>query len=781
MAYTLTTAMALGFFAVSDINLTTAWASASDWDNSGAAVTAEGSTITVNDNYVMVEGNNATDAETISITAGKTLTVKQGVTLTGPLTLAIGTANAANLQYNNDTIKATTISGTGKIKGAKIDKVTTLTIKEATLEGVTILDDAAIGNSTTDGTTTILKDCKVNNEKILTIANDADNVLKLDGTLTGDGATGATIAGGNAGPKLSGSAVVSGKVKLTANINASALTLSGTVTCDNTALVLTGVMTAKDLTMLGGVYTGSNATVTVKAAGDKNDEKKFTVPVKETVEYGVATTSNYDASTTIPLSTANYAVDLSNVSGIDSGIIEALKSKVDNLLKEENAGTAGDKCSVGRTGTTTFKPGDYTGADNLNVSWTVAKKDLSNAQINGLSKLGLTSAITAASDVASACPSIIPDGFVSIELKAKQASITPGTTTLFNATDFSNNVYNASGPTLNCTLVYKDINGRLIQESLTTANYELLPTTPVTTAGEHTLKVTATSNNANFKGSFTIPYTIVDYIATNSPNYDGTAKTPTLSASVDSTGGYSKDGTTWTDTAPSYVEAGDYSFKIKENGEVKTAMFTIKPAEVAATWNPSSGTYTYDGAVRAPKVTSVANSGIPGNILAAFDTNDITYDYYKLGANDTKKKVDKCVDAGEYEVKATLGTKNKNFKLSAATVEKEFTITKKTATIINGDNVVAFYDGKSHSIEPLKIEAPDNSYVVKYGLEQGEETSLTAPTFKEEGTHKIYYKVEKDADYEANDSEVINIDLDGTLPSGYITLTIKPALTIELV
>ena len=126
---------------------------------------------------------------------------------------------------------------------------------------------------------------------------------------------------------------------------------------------------------------------------------------------------------------------------------------------------------------------------------------------------------------------------------------------------------------------------------------------------------------------------------------------------------------------------------------------------------------------------------------AAFGTPTISY--YKDGV-----EVDRCVDAGEYEARVTVG---------GATAIKRITIHKRTALVYaikQAENLK--YDGSSHEL----IEYGYNiGGELQYKLEGGE-YSTDIPTAVDAGEYVVYYKAFGNSNYEDSEEKFLQITIE---------------------
>jgi len=863
MAYTLTTAMMTGFFAVSNINLTTAWANdVTEWPSS--AVSAGGDTYT-GENVIISDSNgNLTTAiasntltlgagVTVTIPSGKTLTLASGKTIVGGTS---GCAISGGAVLSNSGITGGTITGSGIISG--------LALNGGTITGATLANVTIGGN----GVTTTLKDCKAKDEasNAITVAEGGSagqtNVAKIIGTFetgtnnvtklsqtsgSGDGKfdfNNATVSGKILGdtsntPLITGSMKakgiqLSGKVASTssdeclitlqdenssvdchsdgsganglanltfgvANNFTDKFDIEYTVNDDTTEVSLFNVANADKFAKLmtdgkikatntdtdhreaTGRYafiksnvlvsnvlpfefdkSGRKVTATCRAKGCKYDGKSFDLNVRENVSYAVRTQNTVGVGMVLTASAES-------VKDNDKNLWTAFLTK--------NYREAFSASSYSGTGSAKF---GLSGTEQATCTYNFVKKDISNAVINGLAANGITSFTSTSADhnYNAKVAKNLPDGFVSIELTANGTGITK---TNDGGNSESSAFYGAMSqvgrtttfseePTV--TVVYKTEEGALAvldMQAITGANSAV--TLPDAT-GTGTQSYTLTGAGDKFTGSTVIKYKKVDQ-SVDLGAYTGSA--------IEVTGingsnlEYSTDGTNFSDEAPSFTDAGDYEvyYRTSGNSDVHIALCTITPATVTATWS-TPASYSYDGTAKTRKIVSVSGGNLSQANLDKFDTSSVKYAYTKAS-----KSVESCVNQGEYTITATLTNSNKNYQLSSNITT--MTINASEA-VVTAKNATAYYDGKPHSIDKVTINAPEGSYKVLYGTTAGDCDSTIIPSFTEEGTYKVYYKiVEPTTAYEGEDAGNVTFADVTALTNGrsYVTLTVKPALTVK--
>ena len=739
MAYTLTTAMMTGFFAVSNINLTTAWAAVIAASNNVYTLTANDNTITgieLGADTTIITGNSTNAAEiatsALTIPAGKILHIKT----------AAGEADVCTITAGSDAVTLGV--------GTKINKsgISDGTVTNGTITGGT-LSDVTLSHETNGKV--VIKNCKVAAGNGIKLTATADKTVTVEGSLEGlvnDSYVG-TLEG--TGTFNFDNATVSGNLVgddtavpiVKGNIKASGLTLGGKVDVGSNAVITlkdgvnvldatTAANNFSKLTLVRGAnFSGTTCKATIKIAdvssasaklfkyssadeanfvdgmlkgnivatsthggaspdqldangygahlqggyltyglydfdyaksgqkvdvtcvakGNKYDGTKFSVNVKPEVEVGIA---DIDAQTGTGACTGEFSEVLLSL----SDEAKSVKTNKTGLWAAFQASCKSIACSLQGTGdhssaTPPAVDGGYTVkfyrevsgvADtvDVNLGGTIVKKNISNAVVNGLHANGIDTYNT---NNTAATAALLPDGFASIELGANIASttFTAGTQTAFT----SGTLNSTSSGTPNVYLVYKTEDGKLVYANLDAVKGSAL--TWNTTSGNHTQSVVATSDN--YTGSVSVPYEIVDAIV-DGVTYNGNARP----ASVSGAQSYSVNGTTWTTDAPTFTDAGTYTFNYKlSDGVAKTATFTIKPATVTPVWNINSTgnaiSYDYDGKAKTRSVVGVSgDSSLSQSILDKFDTSAIAYKYYydsDASLSASAKEVKECIDATE--------------------------------------------------------------------------------------------------------------------------------------
>lgn len=838
MAYTLTTAMMTGFFAVSNINLTTAWAATNvtsgvitidDHDVTLAGdITIDGSTSagssTLNESYNLATGNYASitlngSNHKIIVDSGQKITIAQNQT--GALTFTnsskkIDTGDGAGSLVINGPAEITangiTFGTDGNIETGSADNV----ITGAAITGGTVIGAKIAGGTITR---TELANCTLADSVTVTL----DRAV-LTGTITGGGS--AAIINGNAsavGLKLVGQASTSSNATITltegnCEVNHQFPTLTfakGSNFTDKlevtpaasgqngvlfkvsnedtfTDMMKNNKLVVKDATTgnkhANGFYgyvkdntltytllpfefdkSGRKITATCVAKGCIYDGKTFDINVKEKASYAVRDNSS-----------KYVGINLSDAA-------KNIKENAKNLWAafESNYAESRTGVNAASTGTASF---GLSGAVQATGTYTIDKKDISNAEINGLKKHGITSFVAgdSANNSNAKVAKMLPDDFVSIELIGTTTADTISASTAFTGalssvgsitalkgSDVGTKLVGDTTPANNTVfLVYKTEEGALSVVDIGTVAGQAVSFS--STAGTNTVRVTPISSS-NFTGTATITYKVVDE-QVDIGTYNGSAQTPTISNAVR----FSTNGTDFTEDAPSFTDAGEYEvyYKTSIDGDVKTAICTIDPAPVKAVWSATNPSYAYDGSAKTITVTRIDNDGgsLTQNNLNAFNPSGVKYTYKLADGTD----VTSCTNVGEYRVTATLDASNKNFALTSAGNPANLTITPGNAVVTAKDKV-AYCDGKAHTIDKVTINAPEASYKVLYGTVAGSCTSSVIPSFEEEGTYKIYYKVvDPDVTYTGLDAGNVNRNIT-TLTNGrsYVTLTIKPALTVK--
>lgn len=171
LAYTLTTSMALGFFAVSNINLTTAWAAATpttgEW--------SETSYDTIDADLITTGNVSMSNDTTLTIGTNKKVTVGNGYKISGAKALTVATKYTVTLTSSGEIGEKTVLSNDGisggSIKNATIDvsALAATTLNNVTLENVTLT-----GGS---GKLITVHNCKIIN----TAVDNTNTYVDLDG------------------------------------------------------------------------------------------------------------------------------------------------------------------------------------------------------------------------------------------------------------------------------------------------------------------------------------------------------------------------------------------------------------------------------------------------------------------------------------------------------------------------------------------------------------------------------------------------------------------------
>ena len=207
------------------------------------------------------------------------------------------------------------------------------------------------------------------------------------------------------------------------------------------------------------------------------------------------------------------------------------------------------------------------------------------------------------------------------------------------------------------------------------------------------------------------------------------------------------DGTTYAESETAPTDAGSYMVKVDVGGAVLTAPFEILPEEMTdVTFDFDYEQFEYNGAEQSPSIT----------VKSGNKTLEKDVDYTVTG--DTRE-----TSIGEYSI--TITGKG-NYK---GTVTKTWKITKKLINpdLIHSTNNSVTYDGQAHSAT-VSVNGLEDATITYCESENGT-YKPEAPEYTSVGTHKVYYRIEK----EGYETAAGNFDLtirEGT-PSHDIRMT----------
>jgi hypothetical protein len=265
-------------------------------------------------------------------------------------------------------------------------------------------------------------------------------------------------------------------------------------------------------------------------------------------------------------------------------------------------------------------------------------------------------------------------------------------------------------------------------------------------AGTYAITVTPTEGeNPNYTvisnegGTFTISQaTLSDDITVKtagSADYDGTPHAAVIAPSASELPGgvtiqYKVGEEEWTTEVPSFTDAGTYTIQWKtvSNNYVEkgsSVVFTITPIDLTGVVVKAAADTTYDGEEH-PAIDSTSIEK-PDDATIKYSTDNENWD----------TTIPTFKDAGTHTVYYKVSQTNHN----DATGEVEFTITPATITGITVNAAAdTTYDGKEHAaIDSANIEKP-GAATIQYSTDN-ENWDTTIPTFKDAGTHTVYYKV----------------------------------------